>query len=132
MRVIADSTVLIDMWRRRRTPQRLAGLRPHLTDPVLAWQVVFEFVRGAYARGMTDFAIRQFLAGYAVLPVTASQVWRAARIDADLNLAGLSIGVADAWIAAAALESSLPVLTRNTSHFSRVPGVQVIGYSILP
>ena len=91
MRVIADSTVLIDMWRLRRTPQRLAGLRPHLTDPVLAWQVVFEFVRGAYFRGMTDFAIRRFLAGYAVLPVTESQVWRAARIDADLNLAGLTI-----------------------------------------
>ena len=132
MRVIADSTVLIDMWRLRRTPQRLAGLRPHLTDPVLAWQVVFEFVRGAYFRGMTDFAIRQFLAGYAVLPVTESQVWRAARIDADLNLAGLTIGVADPWIAAAALETNLPVLTRNTSHFARVPGVQVIGYSILP
>lgn len=132
MRVIADSTVLIDMWRLRRTPQRLAELRPHLTDPVLAWQVVFEFVRGAYFRGMTDFAIRRFLAGYAVLPVTESQVWRAARIDADLNLAGLTIGVADPWIAAAALEANLPVLTRNTSHFARVPGVQVIGYTILP
>ena len=35
MRVIADSTVLIDMWRLRRTTQRLAELRPHLTDPVL-------------------------------------------------------------------------------------------------
>jgi hypothetical protein len=40
MRVIADSTVLIDMWRLRRTPLRLAGLRPHLTDTVLAWQVI--------------------------------------------------------------------------------------------
>jgi len=48
---------LIDMWWLRRTPQRLAGIRPHLTDPVL---------------------------------------------------------------------------TRNTSHFARVPGVQVSGYSILP
>jgi len=132
MRLIADSTVLIDMWRLRRTPQRLAGIRPHLTDPVLPWQVVFEFVRGAYVRGMTDFAIRQFLDGYAVLPITESQVWRAARIDADLNLAGLTIGAADPWIAAAALETGLPVLTRNTGHFDRVPGVQVIGYSILP
>ncbi|MCX6873952.1 MAG: hypothetical protein NTW21_09110 [Verrucomicrobia bacterium] len=70
--MIADRTVLIDMWRLRRPPQRLAGLRPHLTAPVLAWQVVLEFVRGAYFRGMTDFASRQFLAGYAVLPITES------------------------------------------------------------
>ena len=66
------------------------------------------------------------------LPITEDQVWRAARIEADLALAGETIGSADTWIAAAALETGLPVLTQNTRHFTRIPGVQVIGYSILP
>lgn len=132
MSVIADSTVLIDMWRLRREPHRLTDLRNHLDDPHLPWQVIFEFARGAYHHGVTDTAIRSFLSAYAVLPGSESQAWRAARIDADLNLAGRTIGSADVWIAAAALETGLPVLTANIGHFHRVPGVSVIGYTILP
>ena len=37
MRVIADSTVLIDMWRLRRTPLRLAGLRAPIS-PIPCWR----------------------------------------------------------------------------------------------
>jgi tRNA(fMet)-specific endonuclease VapC len=132
MTLIADSTVLIDLWRLRREPHRLAELRACLIGPALPGQVLFEFARGAFRRGVTDSALRQFLSPYALLPVTQSQIWRAARIDADLHLAGQSIGAADVWIAAAALESSLPVLTRNLGHFQRIPGLQVVGYSILP
>jgi predicted nucleic acid-binding protein len=132
MRLVADSTVLIDVWRLRREPQRLADLRARLDDPLLPWQVLFEFARGAFHRGVTDAAIRQFFSPYTILPGTKSQVWRAARIDADLNLVGQTIGTADVWIAAAALENDLPVLTANIDHFNRVPGVKVIGYTILP
>lgn len=132
MRLIADSTALIDIWRLRREPHRLLQLRSHLTEPVMPWQVLFEFARGAYHKGVTDAALRRFLAPFGTLPITEAQVWRAARIEADLALAGETIGSADTWIAAAALETGLPVLTKNTRHFTRIPGVQVIGYSILP
>jgi predicted nucleic acid-binding protein len=64
--------------------------------------------------------------------MSESQVWQAARVDADLTMNGQTIGAADTWIAAAALETDLPVLTQNVGHFIRIPGVQVIGYSILP
>ncbi len=132
MRLIADSTVLIDMWRLRREPHRLLQLRSHLTEPVMPWQVLFEFARGAYRKGVTDAALRRFLAPFGTLHITEAQVWRAARIEADLALAGETIGSADTWIAAAALETGLPVLTQNTRHFTRIQGVQLIGYSILP
>ncbi|HEV7405436.1 MAG TPA: type II toxin-antitoxin system VapC family toxin [Chthoniobacteraceae bacterium] len=130
--MIADSTVLIDLWRLRRAPHRLVQLRAQLIDPMVPWQVLFEFVRGAYFRGVTEAAIRRFLSPFGVLPGSEAQTWRAARIDADLNLAGKTIGAADCWIAAAGLEENLPVITRNLAHFQRVPGLQVIGYSILP
>jgi predicted nucleic acid-binding protein len=131
MRLIADRTVLIDMWRLRREPHRLLQLRSHLTERVIPWQVLLEFARGAYRKGVTDAALRRFLAPFGTLPITEAQVWRAARIEADLALTGETIGSADTWIAAAALETGLPVLTQNTRHFTRIPGVQVIGYSIL-
>lgn len=132
MRLIADSTVLIDMWRLRREPHRLLQLRSQLTDPIMPWQVLFEFARGAYRKGVTDAALQKFLAPFATLQITEAQVWRAARIEADLALTGQTIGSADTWIAAAALETGLPVLTQNTGHFNRIAGVQVVGYSILP
>jgi len=93
---------------------------------------MFEFARGAYHRGVTETVIRQFFSPYIILPCTEGHVWKAARIDADLSLSGQIIGSADVWIAAAALETGLPVLTVNIAHFSRVPGVKVIGYAVLP
>jgi tRNA(fMet)-specific endonuclease VapC len=134
MRLIADSTVLIDLWRLRREPRRLGQLRAHLdgNDAYIPWQVVFEFARGAYRRGVTDAAIRRFLSPFTILPVTEGQVWQAAHIDADLSLAGRSIGSADVWIAAAARETVLPVLTANAAHFRQVSGLTVLDYEILP
>ena len=75
--------------------------------------------------------MRKFLAPFGTLHITEAQVRRTASINADLALSGETIGAADTWIAAAALETGLPVLTHNTRYCTRIPGVQVVGYSIL-
>ena len=41
---------------------------------------------------------------------------------------GLLIGANDLWIAAVAIVHGLPLVTRNTGHFRRVPGLSVVGY----
>jgi predicted nucleic acid-binding protein len=46
-----------------------------------------------------------------------------------LQANGLLIGANDLWIAAAGLAYRMPVVSRNTRHFSRVPGLEVIGYA---
>jgi len=48
-----------------------------------------------------------------------------ARIRADLERRGLSIGTNDLWIAAHALTLDLTVVTANVSEFSRVEGLRV-------
>jgi predicted nucleic acid-binding protein len=40
----------------------------------------------------------------------------------------LLIGTNDLWIASAALANSLPLVTNNANHFSRVPGLKVLSY----
>ncbi len=51
---------------------------------------------------------------------------RAARLHAELISRNEDIGVKDVLIAAICLEQSLPILTLNERHFSRVPGLKVV------
>ncbi len=134
MKLIADSTVLIHLWRHRKHQDRIVPLRERLIghEPLLPWMVLYEFARGHFHRGRTEAEMMDFLARFTLLPTTQAQVLRAARIASELQSKGITPGTGDAWIAAAALEADLPVLTHNVDHFNQVPGVQVISYTILP
>lgn len=52
----------------------------------------------------------------------------AAEIDGNLARTGKMIGFADVLIGATARFHNLRVLTRNTSHFSRIPGLDIVDY----
>jgi tRNA(fMet)-specific endonuclease VapC len=132
MSLVADTTVLIDLWRLRREPARLADLRTKLVKPTLPLPVVFEFARGAAFRGVTRRRLDNFLSGFAFLVPEYDEIFCAAEIDADLRRQGLETGSSDVWIGAAALTRGLPVLTANVDHFTRIEGLEVIGYKILP
>jgi tRNA(fMet)-specific endonuclease VapC len=47
---------------------------------------------------------------------------------ATLQRSGRAIGAMDLLIAAAALVDEAPLVTRNLSHFRRVPGLEVVSY----
>jgi predicted nucleic acid-binding protein len=132
MPLVADTTVLIDLWRLRREPARLADLRAKLVEPALPLPVVFEFARGAAFRGVTREKLDNFLTGFVFLVPDYDEIFRAANLDAELRRQGWEIGSADVWIAATALTRGLPVLTANLGHFTRVDGLEVIGYKIHP
>ena len=61
-----------------------------------------------------------------VLPFDDTAARRAAKVHAELIRRNEDIGVKDVLIAAICLEHSLPILTLNDRHFSRVPGLKVI------
>jgi predicted nucleic acid-binding protein len=130
--LIADTTVLIDLWRLRKEPQRLVDLKSNLVDPCLPLPVLFEFAREAAFRGVEREKLDQFLIGFDVIAPSYEEVLRAANLDADLRRQGSEIGGSDVWIAAAALDRDLPVLTANLDHFKRIEGLTVIAYRILP
>ena len=50
------------------------------------------------------------------------------RLQAALQRSGHTIGAMDLLIAAAAVVDETPLVTRNTTDFSRVPGLTLIGY----
>jgi tRNA(fMet)-specific endonuclease VapC len=60
-----------------------------------------------------------------VLPLTDEIVVRAAEIYGDLHQRGALIEDADILIAATALVHGLPLVTENSTHFIRIPGLTV-------
>lgn len=91
----------------------------------LSLRTRYEILRGLKAKKATNqqAAFEQFCAANLILPLTDSIIVRAADIYADLYQRGALIGDADILIAATALEHGLALITNNTNHFSRIPGL---------
>jgi tRNA(fMet)-specific endonuclease VapC len=70
-------------------------------------------------------AIRSFIKDVAVVPFDEASAERFAAVAASLASRGQPIGVYDTLVAAQALCLGLTVVTNNTRHFSRVPGLAV-------
>jgi len=69
--------------------------------------------------------IGSFIKDVAVLPFDEASAERFGMIAAALGARGETIGVVDTLVAAQALSLGLTVVTNNTKHFRRVPGLAV-------
>ena len=90
---------------------------------------VTEIVKGWHKRQRED-RIQQFLAALTdveVLMLDLASAELAGRIYADLERTGQPIGLADAMIAAIALQQNLTLATGNLSHYQRL---QPLSYSL--
>jgi tRNA(fMet)-specific endonuclease VapC len=70
-------------------------------------------------------AIRTFTKDIAVLPFDEASAEQFGVLSAALAARGEPIGVVDTLMAAQALTLALTVVTNNTKHFRRVPGLAV-------
>jgi tRNA(fMet)-specific endonuclease VapC len=69
-----------------------------------------------------------FVAPFHVLALNRNVCWEYGHAFRYLQANGLLIGTNDLWIAAAAIAYGMPVVTRNTKEYARVPRLEVIGY----
>jgi len=60
------------------------------------------------------------------LPLTHATALRSGDLARRLREGGKTIGVRDAMQAGICLEAELPLVTRNASHFERVPDLEVV------
>ena len=70
-------------------------------------------------------AIRTFARDVAVVPFDQASAERFGVVATALSSRGQPIGVYDTLVAAQALSMGLTVVTNNTRHFSRVPGLAI-------
>jgi predicted nucleic acid-binding protein len=130
--VIADTTVLIDLWRYRKTPRRLADLTGKVGAAAILvpWITQAEFSRGALFKDVPLAALAEFFTSFHLLPLDQAAMDAYCRLWVGMARTGRAPDYPDLWIAACAVARGVPVLTRNPKHFSHVPELEVIGYEI--
>jgi predicted nucleic acid-binding protein len=106
------------------TVQLLSSLAPHgLAISQVSYGEIYEGIYYGRNPKQSERVLRQFLRTVDVLPLTR-RIWRRfARERGDLRRKGQLIGDLDLLIAATALEHQLTLVTGNTQHFARIPGL---------
>lgn len=131
MDFLADTGFLIDLWHEVRQPgltTRFALANAH-KQVGICWVVEGEFLSGSVLASHDATVVGGFLDHYPVVHSNRVIVQRYSELFADLRRRNQLIGPNDLWIAAAALSLGLPLLTRNTDEFERVPELDVIDYT---
>ncbi len=85
---------------------------------------VFELLSGAKTGRARD-SVDKLVRAVRILPLDEASGTAAAAIRRELEGRGTTIGMADYLIAGICRARSLPLLTRNRSHFERVPRLRV-------
>lgn len=86
---------------------------------------VYELLFGV-ARAKRVIGEEDLLDALEVLPLDRAAARRAAALHDELIRRNEDIGIKDVLIAAICLEHSLPLLTLNERHFSRIPDLRVL------
>ncbi|MBX7232773.1 MAG: type II toxin-antitoxin system VapC family toxin [Caldilineales bacterium] len=126
---LADTNFLIRCWRDALSPERLRDLAPFLDSEIrLVWVVKAEFLRGAAVASHDYAQVNAFLSRHKTIWPDEDTLALYAHLYAQLRRLNTLIGPHDLWIAASARQHDLPLLTRNTAEFQRVPGLRTVSY----
>ena len=120
---LVDTDVAIDFLRRRSYAQKL--LENWAGEGLLAISTLthLEIYQGIKAG--EESATNAFLDGLVSVVVDVPIARRAGTMLGDLRSKGITIGIADAIIAATALQFGAPLLTNNVEHYP-FPNLKVI------
>jgi tRNA(fMet)-specific endonuclease VapC len=126
---LLDANFLISRWRQGPRCAAATWLTAN-GDLVLgiSWIVKAEFLRGAEIAGHDREAIKDFLMRFPTVWPVDETLEIYASLYAVLKKRNELIGPNDIWIAACALQKSVPLVTRNKMEFERVPGLALESY----
>jgi predicted nucleic acid-binding protein len=127
MKVLLDSTVLIDYLRGRPAVARVQERRGHADVPCTTAINVEEVVRGL--RPAEVDATAALFAGLEILPIGRREGWRAGGWRRDFAARGVTLWQADCLIAAAAVHAGAVLATGNPKDFP-MPGVSVEHWTV--
>ena len=121
---IADTDVLIDFLAGKGKSAERVSQEMERGDLVTTTIARFELLSGMTARSQK--ALLGLLEAVPALPLDSPAADRAAEVRRALERVGDPIGMGDSLIAGIVLVVGGSLLTRNTKHFSRVKGLNLV------
>src|SRR5436190_19182868 len=125
MKHLIDSDVVADALKgKAQIVELLSSLEPQgLAISLITYGEIYEGILYSNDPKASERVFNGFLRDVTVLPITRPIMRRFAQLRGQLRAAGNIISDFDLLIAASAIHHSLTLVTRNTKHFERVPGL---------
>lgn len=127
MTYLADSDLVVDYLNGRPTAVTLLNtlLPAGLAISLVTYGEIYDGIYGGRDPMQAERAFRRFLRSIRVLPLNQAIMREYARIRGLLRRHGMRLADNDLMIAATAIYHGLELVTRNTKHFGRVPGLRI-------
>lgn len=128
--MILETTFLVDLEREARRGESgpAFGFLDGIPQTRLSITLVSAGEMAAGLDGRDRTAWDRLFQRFDVVAPDREVAWRYGRLYRTLQEKGTPIGANDLWIAATALAHEMPLVTRNTAEFGRVPELKVVGY----
>ena len=124
--VLVDTDILVDASRGVATAIRFLEAQESQAAVSISAVTQMELLIGCRDRAELR-ATERFLNRFAIVPLTEAASQLAVKLVADYHLSH-SMKIPDALIAATALNSDLPLATKNQKHFRFLPGLKLAAY----
>jgi len=124
-KVCVDTDIVIDYLRGRNKNE---GILPELIakhNVYISPVSIYELYYGGYYSGKVT-PVDDVLAMITPFDWTAEDARKAAQIHAALSKSGETLTIKDVFSAGLCLSRTVPLVTRNVSHFNKVRGLKVI------
>ncbi len=132
MKYLLDTNICVFVIR-GKSPLVLQRFRQQLPDDLGVSTVTLAELRYGADKSNDPIrnhaALNSFLAPIQILTFDAECADYYGKVRSDLERRGLPIGPLDTMIAAQSLRLNVPLVTNNTSEFSRVPGLKLEDWS---
>jgi tRNA(fMet)-specific endonuclease VapC len=125
LKVCVDTDIVIDYLRGKNKNQNILPNLIAKYNVYISPISVYELYYGGYYSGKVK-AVEDVLSVITPFDWTTEDSKKAAQIHATLSKVGETLSVKDILIAGQCLSRSVPLITRNVSHFSRIRGLKII------
>jgi predicted nucleic acid-binding protein len=120
---------LVNRWRDGDASDASTYARAHVEDSLaIPWIVKGEFLRMATIVGQNCSHVSKFLSRYPTHWPDENLLLSYAQLDELLRQQSLSLRANDLWIAVCALRLDVPLVTRHTRDFAKVPRLKLDPY----
>lgn len=124
-KMVVDTGIFIDFFRKTDKKNSILYQLPSDSELLVSAVTLYELQMGATDE-IKKRDVQLLINPLTVLPFTKEVAQRAGDIYHDLRKRNQMIEFRDIFIGATAIETGLPILTKNKKHFKRIKGLTLI------